>query len=338
MNPSPPSHRNSVTYLHSHSPVTVSPHRHLSPALFRPSTQAEDAALYRLRRNYASREEISSRDIAKSRAKSVKLLPKCESRPITPYLGVNFRQSSSEVTWKSHFAPPPYTSRPHRVATKLTEPRGNRISLVSVGQDLQSAALELPKQQELTILAKVALQKSTGRRETRAKTPNSNPEIVIPRLVPVPIPVNTETRREIRPEDLYDLLIPTQPEAKVEEGAQKRVLHISSQPQPGFLSLGAPTSSKFRQQPKVKHSCGQSVHRVSTLEKQPTFALPETQRTALECGPERPKAVRVPFIPKGTPLYRIPVDYNIFRYVCKHRERPPRTASSPNLRGTAKGM
>lgn len=330
------SHRNSVTYLRSHTPLTVSSHKDLSPAIAF-NAQREAAALNRLRRSYASGRDGEE---GKTKAKSVKLLPKSTSRPISPYLGVNFRQSSSEVTWKSHFAPPPNTARPSKASVKPMKSRGNCISLVSIGQELRTTVSEQPKLQKQTILAWASMQKSLEKKEERVKTPNSKAEIVVFRQIPMPIPANPEIRREIRPEDLSDLLIPTLPEEKQEKTALKRVLHISSQPPPGFLSLEAPTSCKFRlQQPKVKRKSAQSVQRISTWEKQPTFDLPETQHwTALECRQERPKAVRASFIPKDMPLYRIPVDYNIFRYVCKHRERPPRTASSPNLRGTAKSM
>jgi hypothetical protein len=342
------SHRNSITYLRSHTRVTlstaVSPHRDLSPALFRTRVQDEEAALYRLRRNYAISGEISSRDMRKNRAKSVKLLPNSDSRPVTPYLGVNFRQSSSEVTWKSHFSPPLDPSRSRRLSKVLPEPKGNRISLVKIGLDLCNFTLEKPKRQEQALLAWANMQNKLSKREERAKTPNPRPVLVVPKLIPVPTPVITKVHREIQPEDLSDVLIPLNSERTKGEKVQRHILHISSQPQAGFLHMKEQTSSKFPlQQPKVKRRNAKSVQR-HALAKQITFDLPVAELSReLESDrrPERVTGLRGPFIPKGTPLYRIPVDYNLFRNVYKHRERPPRTSgsrSSPNLRESAKDM
>ena len=339
---------NSVTYLRSHTRVTlstaVSPHRDLSPALFRTRAQDEEATLYQLRRNYAITGEISSRDMRKNRAKSVKLLPNSDSRPVTPYLGVNFRQSSSEVTWKSHFSPPPDPSRSRRLSRMLPEPKGNRISLVKIGLDLGKIALEKPKQQEQALLTWANKQKRLPKREESAKTPNPRPVIVVPKLIPVPTPVIAKTHREIQPEDLSDFLIPLNPEKAKEERVQRHILHISSQPQAGFLHLKEPVSSKFQlQQPKVKRRNAKSVQR-RALAKEITFDLPAAELSGeveSDRRPERVAAFHGPFIPKGTPLYRISVDYNLFRNVYKHQERPPRTSgsrSSPNLRESAKDM
>lgn len=338
----------SITYLRSHTRVTlstaVSPHRDLSPPFFNPRTQDQEAALYHLRRNYAITGEISSRDMRKNRTKSVKLVQNSDSRPVTPYLGVNFRQSSSEVTWKRHFSPSSDPPRSRRLSKMLPEPKGNRISLVKIGLDLGEIALSKPKQQKEVLLTWANVQKSLPKKEERAKTPNSKPVIVVPKLIPVPIPVIAKTHREIQPEDLSDFLIPINPERTKEERVRRHILHISSQPQAGFLPLKQPILSKFQlQQPKVKRRNAKSVQR-QAFAKQITLDLPVAELSRdLESDhrPERGSALHGPFIPKGTPFYRISVDYNLFRNVHKHRERPPRTSgsrSSPNLRESAKDM
>ena len=265
---------------------------------------------------------------------------KSDISPPVPFLGVNFRQSSSEVTWKNHLNPPPEpTPRRRKPPSKPQEHKGNRLSLVSMGLDIQRNIEQRPKLQAEKILAWANKHRTLEKREEKGKSESVAGEGEMRREV---TPQLQSARKEIRAEDIYDFLSPIEP---VEQHPSVPILHISYQPHAGFLHGVAPTTSKFpRQQVKVKRREAKSVNRISLLSGHRTFEIPLAEpcrELASERRPERHKAVGVPLIPKGTPLYRIPVDYNIFRNVYKHRERPPRTAgshSSPNLREGAKGM